>query len=139
MNDSALTVTVCALLGDIPGWEWRPDGPDYQDDETTIWYGAIKTTPDRAIGVHVYAASDDPVKALSSRRVQLRFRGREGRVDDADNMAHVAFLRLQSLSRVGGISGIRRESISASTADTNDRQERTDNYTLTLDNQETSP
>lgn len=139
MNDSTLTRLVCSLLADLPGWEWRPDGPNYQDNETAVFYGAIDATPDRAVGARVYSASDDPVKALSSRRVQLRFRGRPGYVDDADNMADLAFLRLQGLSRVGGISGIRRESMSPSTADDTDRQQRTDNYTLILDNQEASP
>lgn len=139
MNDSTLTRLVCSLLADLPGWEWRPFGPDYQDDETAIFYGAIDATPDRAIGARVYSGTDDPVKVLSSRRMQLRFRGRPGRVDDADNMADLAFLRLQGVSRVGGISGIRRESMSPSTADDTDRQQRTDNYTLILDNQEASP
>lgn len=139
MNDSTLTRLVCSLLADLPGWEWRPDGPAYQDEETAIFYGAIDATPDRAVGARVYAASDDSVKALSLRRMQLRFRGRPERVDDADNMADLALLRLQGLSRVGGISGIRRDSMSPSTADDTDRQQRTDNYTLILDNQEASP
>ncbi|WP_454112831.1 minor capsid protein [Microbacterium maritypicum] len=138
MNDSTLTRIVCSLLSDIPGWEWRPDGPSYQDTETAIFYGAIDATPDRAVGARVYSATDDPVRSLSSRRMQLRLRGRKDAIDDADNLAHLAFLRLQGLSRVEGISGIRRESMSPSTADDNGRQERTENYTIILDNQEAS-
>ncbi len=138
MNDATLTRIVCALLADIPGWEWRPDGPSYREGETAIFYGAIDATPNRAIGARVYFTSDDPVRSLSSRRMQLRFRGSKDEVDDADNLAHLAFLRLQGLSRVEGISGIRRESMSPSTADDNGRQQRTDNYTITLDNPEAS-
>lgn len=136
IDDDALTKLVCSLLGDIPGWAWRPDGPAYTSAETAIFYGRIGETPDRAVGARVYSTTDDPVEVLSSRRVQLRFRGRRHAPDGADNLAQIAFLRLQGLSRVGGISGIRRDSMSPLGADDNDREQRSDNYTIILDNQE---
>lgn len=138
MNDVELTKTVCALLGRVPTWEWRPTGPRYTATETAIFYGAIGSTPDRAIGVRLYGADDNDIQHERTRRVQVRYRGRPGRPDDADAMASIGFDVLQGLSRVGGISGIGRMSMSPSAADDNDRQERTDNYRIILDNPEAS-
>lgn len=136
MSDTDLTKLLCALLGDIPGWEWRETAPPYAEGERAIHYGAIPEFPDVGIGVRVYSTSDNAVTGLASRRAQVRFRGRPGYVADADNMAQLAFLRLQRLSRVGGISDIRRDSMTPLGADTNGREQRSDNYTITLDNQE---
>lgn len=138
ISDQDLTKLVCSLLGDVPGWLWwEDDDTPYPATSTGIFYGAIGTDPDRAIGVRVYGTTDYYEESLSSRRVQLRFRGRPHRVDDPDNLAQIAFLRLQGLSRVGGISGIRRDSGGGSPqADGNGRGQRTDNYTIILDNQE---
>ncbi|MFK4760298.1 minor capsid protein [Microbacterium sp. ZW T5_45] len=138
MSDAELTKLLCTLLGDIPGWTWRETAPPYAAGERAIHYGAIPASPDVGIGVRVYSTSDNAVNGLASRRAQIRFRGRPGYVDDADNMAQLAFLRLQRLSRVGGISDIRRDSMTPLGADKNDREQRSDNYTITLDNQEAS-
>lgn len=132
MDDPTLTATICGLLGAVPGWEWRPDGPAYQSTELGISYGSIPPNPDRGIGVRIYSADD--ARDLLTRRVQLRFRGTPGRPDGADNLASVAFAALNGLSRVGGISGISRISMAPLGADANGREERTDNYEVTLDN-----
>lgn len=136
IDDATLTKLICSLLGDVPGWEWWEHDDPYPKTSTGIYYGRIGEDPDRAIGVRVYASSDNYEESLSSRRVQLRVRGKRGDADDADHLAQIAFLRLQGLSRVGGISGIRRDSMSPLGADDNGREQRSENYTIILDNQE---
>lgn len=136
MDDSTLTQRILTLLGEIVGWEWRPVGPPYTDDEVGLFYGAIGESPDRAVGVRIYGGTDDLVTGLKVRRVQIRLRGAQGRSDGADVLADAAFARLQRLSRTGGINGIRRDSMTPLGADTNGREERSDNYAVTLDNVE---
>lgn len=138
MDDATLTRVLCSILGRVPTWEWRPDGPSYQSTETGIFYGPIDTEPDAAIGVRVYGSLDSPTSHLYGRRAQLRFRGRRDERDGADRMAGIAFTVLDGLSRVGGISGIRRFSFGPSVTDDNGREERTDNYSIILDNPEAS-
>jgi hypothetical protein len=138
VDDAQLTFTLCSILGRIPSWSWRPDGPGYTASEVGIFYGAIGATPDRAVGVRVYGTEDDPLADLYGRRAQLHFRGGKNQRDGADRMAGAAFVVLDGLSRVGGISGIRRISFGSLGADDNGREERTDNYRITLDNPEAS-
>lgn len=135
MDDVQLTYRICELLGRVPGWEWDPDpdAPAYPASSVGIYYGAIQPKPDRAIGVRVYATSDDDVLV---RRVQLLQRGRPHDGAGADALAGVAFSVLHMLSRVGGISDIRRTSSGPLGADENDREERSDNYQIILDNPE---
>lgn len=136
MDDVALTHRICELLADVDGWEYRPDGPNYTPTEVGIFYGSIDPDPDRAVGVRVYAPDDRPLEFITARRVQLRIRGAKGRRDGADQLASLAHERLQDLSRVGGISRMTRLSFSPLGADENGRQERTENYLVTLDNKE---
>jgi hypothetical protein len=138
VDDATLTRVLCSILGRVPTWHWRPDGPAYARTETGIFYGAIDSTPDVAIGVRVYGSLDAPISHQYGRRAQLRFRGRKNRRDDADRMAGIAFNVLDGLSRVGGISGIHRFSFGPSATDDNGREERTDNYSIILDNPEAS-
>ncbi|WP_295035400.1 minor capsid protein [uncultured Microbacterium sp.] len=137
MDDSTLTKLILSVLSEIPDWEWHDDDETpYADGETGLFYGAIGPTPDRAVGARVYGGTDDPETGLKIRRVQLRTRGEPGRKDGADVLADAAFARLKKLSRVGGILGIRRESMTPLGADTNGREERSDNYAVTVDNVE---
>lgn len=140
MDDAALTTRIIEQLARIPGWVWRPDGNPYTATEIAIFYGALGAKPDRGIGVRVYGAPADigGDGHLAMRSVQLRFRGAPYRPDGADELAGLAFTVLQGLSRVDGISGIRRESFTSLGADANSREERTDNYLIILDNQEAS-
>ena len=133
MDDAALTIRLCEYLARVPGWAWRPDGP-YTQDETGLFYGQIAAAPDRAVGVRVYGGDDDI--GLAERRVQVRFRGDPGVVDAADRMAGVAFVMLGALDRYRGVLGATRLSFLPLGADTNGREERTDNYLITLDNVE---
>ncbi len=135
MDDVQLTYRICELLGAVPGWHWDPDpnAPAYPSTGVGIFYGAIQDKPDRAIGVRCYGSSDDDVLV---RRVQLRLRGRPYDSTGADSLAGVAFTVLHKLSRVGGISDIRRISSGPLGADESDREERSDNYQIILDNPE---
>jgi hypothetical protein len=153
VDDATLTMRVCALLGLLPGWAWRPDGPAYETTsllpgndtlpgedalpgrpEVGVFYGQIADAPDQAIGVRVYSTTDGDW--LHERRVQLMIRGARHRPDGADHLAAPAFAVLHGLARVSGISGIRRTSMAPLGADSNGREERTDNYIITLDNPE---
>ena len=131
MDDAALTKLVCELLGTIPGWKWGVFGAD----DVGIFYGAIGSTPDRAIGARIYGGTDESV---TFRRLQLRIRGAAHRRDGADVLAEPARVVLMGVSRWRGISGIQRESFTSLGADSNGREERTDNYLITLDNLEAS-
>jgi hypothetical protein len=135
MDDVQLTYRICELLGTVPGWHWDPDpdAPAYPSTGVGIFYGAIEDKPDRAIGVKCYGSDDGDVLV---RRVQLRLRGRSHDRTDADALAGVAFLVLHGLSRVGGISDARRISTGPLGADESEREERSENYQITLDNPE---
>lgn len=135
MKDSTLTQNICTLLGEIPGWKW---GTGYTSADVGVFYGAIKPDPDRAVGVRVYQAEDDIQTGLAQRRAQVRYRGEKNNPAGADDLADEGFAVLQGLSRTAGINGISRESIGYLGADTNGREERTDNYLITLDNAEAS-
>ena len=133
MTDRDLTIALCELLAEELGWSWSLTEP-YPAGVVGLFYGSIGDTPDRAVGVRVYGGTDRD--ELHERRVQLRFRGARGVVDGADKLAAIAFAVLDGLPRVGGLNGIRRESMAPLGADTNDRAERTDNYVVVLDNEE---
>ena len=136
MDDEALTILICSILGEIPGWDWNLDDPDhvYASDAVVIFYGALGTEPDTAVGVRVYGTTDED--DLASRRVQLRLRGGKGRPNGADQLAAPALTTLHGVSRRGGISSIRRQSMAPAGADDNRREERTENYLIILDNLE---
>ena len=135
MTDTDLTIALCELLGQIPGWAWSPDSPP-PAGQVAVFYGPITDTPDRAVGVRVYQATDDADEHWAARFVQIRTRGGQNDRSGADSLAGAAFRVLQKISRVGGISGIRRVSMAPLGADSSGREERTDNYIITLDNQE---
>ncbi|MCT1363966.1 minor capsid protein [Microbacterium sp. p3-SID131] len=133
MDDATLTRLLCRLLARVPTFEYDVTPPS---SGVAVQYGALKAEPDRAVGVRVYSTTDE--RHLHWRRAQVRIRGAKGSKTDADKIAGIVFAALHGLSREGGISGIRRESMSPNGADTNGREERTDNYIITLDNQESS-
>ena len=135
MTDDAVTLALCEMLGQVPGWHWSlttkpPAG------EVGIFYGDIPDSPDRAIGVRVYGGSDDPLVYQPARSVQLRIRGARDDKDDADRIAGFAFALLQGRSRVRGLSWVQRETFGPLGADTNGREERSENYSVFLDNPE---
>ena len=133
MDDVALTEQVLGILAKVPTWVYDPDADSLPADKVGLFYGAIQPNPDRAIGVRVYGSTEDDVHW---RRVQLRFRGAPYDVAGADALAGIAFTVLHELSRVGGISDIRRISAGPLGADSSAREERADNYQIILDNPE---
>lgn len=135
MDDVELTEFLCTALGGIPGWDYQADGSDVGPTRVGVAYGRIPGgMPHRWAGVRVYGTEDDNVRALHTRFAQVRFRGGQNDPTGADKLAHPAFLVLTGLSRVGGISGVSRISMAPLGADENGREERTDNYEITLDN-----
>jgi hypothetical protein len=139
MDDVTLTKTICSLLGEIDGWVWADaDEHTYDLDEVAVAYGRLHDSPDQGVAVRVYMTDDDRRRHLNWRRVQLYHRGAPRRPDGADALAARSFARLQGLSRVHGISGAERLSMSPLGADGNGREERADNYLITLDNPEAS-
>lgn len=135
MDDATLTLKLCEILGGLDGFEWSDDADVvYAPDSIGVFYGAVGDAPDRAIGVRIYGTPDQPF--VKRRRVQLWVRGARRDRAGADRIADAAFARLDKLSREGGILGARRESMSPQGADDNDREQRSENYTITLDNEE---
>ena len=135
MNDDDLTILICETLGHMPGWNWWETSTPYPVDEVGIYYGDLPADgPDQAIGVSVYDAQD-PLH-LSWRNVQLRIRGKQRDKRSADKLGSFAFIAMQRLSRVGGISDTSRISFAPLGADGNAREERTENYIIILDNPE---
>ena len=132
MTDADLTIALCELLGQIPGWAWSPDSPP-PAGQVAVFYGPIADTPDRAVGVRVYGGSDPRVYG-PSRSVQLLFRGPRGRPDGADILADAAFAVLHKTLRHDGLLAGRRTHFGPLGADTNGREERADNYTILIDN-----
>lgn len=135
MDDAALTVALCEMLGEVPGWHWSTATPT-PASAVGVFYGGIPDSPDRAIGVRVYGGTDDPLVYQPVRSVQMRIRGARGDKDDADRIAGFAFALLQGRSRLKGLSWLQRDTFGPLGADTNGREERSDNWTVHLDNAE---
>lgn len=133
MKDSELKTRLCEILGSIAGFEWSTTAA-YGTDSVGVWFGRIGDVPDRAVGVRLYGGSDDD--DLKARKAQIWVRGARGERDSADDIADAVFTRFNNLSREGGVLGIRRESMSDQGADDNDRDQRSENYTIILDNEE---
>lgn len=133
MDDATLTILLCQRLSIVPGWLWRPDGPDFTDTEFGIYYGAIPAEAGQGIGVRVYSGDDG---LIEERRAQLRIRGPQDSRPAADRIAGIAKTVLHGFSREGGINDVRRISFDPKGEDSTGRQGRTDNYRIRLDNPE---
>jgi hypothetical protein len=137
VDDDDLTVAICELLQDAGAGVWDPTGAAYTAGTTAIWYGALGTTPHRGIAVAVYApVVDDVQNGLTARRVQLRSRGAPDDPRGANQIAGLAFTALHRTIRSRGVAFGVRQSFARLGPDGSRRQERTDNYTITLDNPE---
>jgi len=132
MDDAALTVTLCTWLATADVGVWRPAGPSYTTAEVGVFYGALGATPDRAVGVSVYGTDDDVALGTATRWVQVRYRGAPGTPDGADTLATAGFRALHGVHHRDGVARARRVSSAHLGADDNGRQERTDNYEITL-------
>jgi len=134
VNDRELKTRLCEILGAIDGFEWSATTDAYDADSVGVWFGAIDDSPDRGVGVRLYGGSD--AADLTERRAQVWVRGARDDRGSADDIADAVFDRFDKLSREGGILGIRRESMSDQGSDDNGREQRSENYLITLDNEE---
>lgn len=138
MNDRELKTRLCEILGSIPGFEWDPaEDAEYSPGSVGVFFGGIRDAPDQAVGVRLYGGNHDP--NLKTRKAQIWVRGGRRELGSADDIADAVLARFDGLSREGGILGIRRESMSDQGSDDNDRDLRSENYTITLDNEEALP
>jgi hypothetical protein len=135
VKDSTLKVRLAEILGSIPGFAWSAD-EDYPSDVIGVFVGSIPDAPDRAVGIRLYGdgGGDDP--DVTERKAQAWVRGARGERLSADDIADAVFDRFDKLSREGGILRTSRESMSDMGADANDRERRSENYLITLDNEE---
>lgn len=135
MDDDELTTALCLLLQDagVGVHESTATG-----DQVQIVYGDVAAAGvDRAIGITVYASVvDDPQTGLTARRVQLRVRGADGDRRSANQLAAAAFGALHRTIKSRGVAFGVRESFAQLGQDGNRRQERAENYTITIDNPE---
>ncbi len=135
-DDGELTLLLCRSLAEATGWQWHESGPNYGAAGVTLVAGDLDDTSDQMVGVTVYGGTDLDSQFLHWRMAQFRFRGARGDLVGAASLASRAFAARHTLSRLGGISSVSRRSFARLGADDNGREERTDNYTVTLDNQE---
>lgn len=135
MDDATLTKTICAALGRIPGWIWS-ETAEYPADKVGIYYGAIPDEPDRAVGVRMYSIPVDDENTERIRRVQARIRGARHDRADADRLATITRAVLVDMLPPPGISEILFYSTGDLGSDNNQRELRTENFTVSLDNQE---
>lgn len=138
MDTATVVTAVNEILAAAGVGVWRPAGPAYTLAEVGIFYGPIGAAPDRAVGVTVYVQSDDIETERKDRYVQVRCRGARGAPNGADLLADSVFYVLHGLVRTHGFARISRTSTAPLGADTNARQERTDNYRIIIDNPEAS-
>lgn len=136
MDDETLTHRLGEILGRIPTFAWRPreSDPAPTAHEVAVMYGKLRDAPDRGIGISVYNSLDEP--DLLKRRVQFHIRGERLQPSGADRIAGVVFAVLEGRLRGNGISSIVRQSFTRLGADANGRDQRTENYLITLDNLE---
>lgn len=136
VSDDELTIAIIEALAAAGVGVWRPAGPIFTAAETGIFYGPLDPTPDRAVGVTVYAADEtltDPRDGVQWRRVQIRVRGATGVRNSADVLASQVKAAMDALSRERGINHIRRVLVAPLGADGNGRTERADSYSVTLE------
>lgn len=133
MDDDELVLTVCRILGTLPGFTWHEDRRPYDgSDGVPVYAGALGQAPHRGVAVTLYDSDVDLRTAhLASARVQLRFRGVPGDPLDADRLASQVFRTLHGMSRRGGINNAQRTSVAQLGVDENRRRERADNYSFT--------
>ncbi|WP_234024231.1 MULTISPECIES: minor capsid protein [Microbacterium] len=136
MDDETLTHRLGEILGRVPTFAWRPgeNDPAPTPREVAVMYGKLRDAPDRGIGISVYNSLDEP--DVLKRRVQFHIRGERLQPFGADRIAGVVFAVLEGRLRGGGISSIVRQSFTRLGADANGREQRTENYLITLDNLE---
>lgn len=132
MRDDEIVTALIETLAARTGWFWDPSGP-YPPSGPALFYGAIGTEPDEAVGVTIYAADDGVISdgagyGYAVRSVQIRFRGAPYDPAGADRLASTAFGAVQQLSRVAGLNHVERFQVARLGVDSNARTERADSY-----------
>lgn len=136
MTDDELVTAVCQHLATALSSPWP--GP-YSASHVGVFYGPIGTTPDRAVGVTLYSATEAiPADGypMQWRRVQVRIRGGRNTPNGADALASQVKAAMTELSRTAGINNTQRVLVAPLGADGNGRAERADSYSITLENPE---
>lgn len=130
--ESDLVQGIAQYLEDNGVGVYRSDGTPYATGETAIVFGELPSSPDRAIGLSLYSATDHPVQNLSSVRLQLMCRGAVNSNLDVGALATAAFSALQGLvyRDFGTAHLIQAGRVSAvpTGVDGNRRYTRADNY-----------
>lgn len=130
MDDDELTVAVCEVL------EARAVGvfaTAATGSQVQIVYGDVGAAGvDRAVGVQVYNGLDELTEGPPIRFVQLRIRGAVRDRRSANQIAATAFDALHGLVSTAGIFLAERISFARLGSDGNGRDERSENYQLTL-------
>lgn len=135
IDDDVVIFAIAELLAEL-GWAWRPASEFEPEDDVGIHYRRLGDGPDRAVAIAVYGGGDDDETGEAYRLVQLRFRGAPKDPRDADRLAGAAFNHLRTVASRRGIAWARRRGFGSSKTDDNGREQRTDNYRITLDNPE---
>lgn len=141
MGDDVVIIAVAELLAEL-GWAWRPHSEFEPDDDVGILFRRLADRPNlpaQLVAIAVYGGGDDDENGEAYRLVQLRFRGARNDPRGADQLAGAAFNHLRTVAHRRGIAWARRRSFDQSKADDNGREQRTDNYRITLDNPEATP
>lgn len=134
MDDIALNQLVCRILGELDGWSYLPGDGEYSEEHVAVWYLRLHGEPARGVAVRVYGGDDSA--GLKIRRVQFISRGLPNDPFGADRIAAQIYATFHEVSRADGIAYARRISFGPLGPDGNGREERSDNYELTLDNLE---
>lgn len=130
-----LLVGVAQLLAAREVAVWKPVDP-YNDDEVGIVLGVPTQSPRSLVALAAYSNVDDPALSDSTVGVQVRVRGPGANPTPADDLADAVFDELQGYrgDLPNGIHVVygKRTSTYPLGLDGNGRQERTDNYDLTV-------
>lgn len=136
MSDEVLLHAFGELLDAAGVGMWRPDGPAFAFTDVGIFAGPVDESVDSGIGLTIYDWGDPYPVGVSTRRVQVRYRGPRDEQNGANRLASAGFTALQGLARVAGLSLVRRVAVAPLGTDANSRQERADSYFVILDNPE---
>lgn len=113
---------------------WKPSGT-YTSVEVGIVLGVPTQSPPSLVALAIYRNTDHPALSDSVVGLQVRVRGSDADPRKADDLADAVFNALQGLrATVNGIriSYAKRDSTFPLGIDGSGRQERTDNYSLTV-------
>lgn len=132
-----LLVGLAQMLDDHGAGTWRPTGAYQPGDLTPIVYGSVPASPDRVITLRAYDVDHDPTLSDSVQGLQVRTRSPRADPLAMDDDADAVFDVLHGLDHVELSTGVlivlgERRSSTPMGRDKNEREERSDNYYLTV-------